>query len=100
MPIATSEIVVGVLEDRLVQYLLEKVRRLQSKYRIEWRIFRGNRHGVVYTNRQPVAPTSTEWPIWPAIDHARPREYHGTITHDIAAAVGSVGTIHDQNAFG
>ena len=35
-----------------------------------------------------MAPTSNGWPIWPAIDRARPGECHGTSTHITAAAVG------------
>ena len=54
LPIVISEIVVGVLEDHHIQFLVEKVRRLQSKYRVEWRIFRCNRHGDIYTNRRRI----------------------------------------------
>jgi site-specific DNA-cytosine methylase len=54
LPIVITEIVVGVLEDHLIQFLMEKVRRLQSKYRVEWRIFRCNRHGDIYTNRRRI----------------------------------------------
>ena len=38
--------------------------------------------------RPPVAPTTIGWPIWPAIDRARPCECHVKITHFTAAAVG------------
>ena len=39
-------------------------------------------HTVIYP-----APTSSRWPIWPAIDHARLCKCHGIITHVTAAAV-------------
>ena len=35
-----------------------------------------------------MAPTSSRWPIWPVIDHARPCKCHGTMTHVTAAATG------------
>ena len=53
-PIVLSEIVVGVLRDHLMHLLLQKVERLRSKYRVEWRVFRCNRHGDVYTNRRRI----------------------------------------------
>ena len=48
----------------------------------------GAQRGALTPDVRPVAPTSIGWPIWPAIDRARPCECHGTITHVTAAAVG------------
>ena len=44
----------------------------------------------VYRDRdvRPMAPTSSRWPIWPTIDHARPCKCHGTITRVTAAIMG------------
>ena len=53
-PIVVSEIVVGVLRDHLVHLLHQKVERLRSTYRVEWRVFRCNRHGDAYTNRRRI----------------------------------------------
>ena len=50
-----------------------------------------------------MAPTSSRWPIWPAIDHARPCKCHGTMVHVTAAAVQlwvSVDTTHCQSTTG
>ena len=48
----------------------------------------GAQRAALTPNVRPVAPTTIGWPIWPAIDCARPCECHGTITHITAAAVG------------
>jgi len=48
----------------------------------------GAQRAALTPDVRPVAPTSHGWPIWPAIDRARPGECHGTSTHVTAAAVG------------
>ena len=48
----------------------------------------GAQRGALTPHVPAMAPTSVGWPIWPAIDHARPCECHATIAHATAAAVG------------
>ena len=45
-------------------------------------------HSQFTAHVRPMAPASSRWPIWPAIDHARLCKCHGIITHVTAAAVG------------
>ena len=54
LPVVISEIVLGVLSEALVQFLHQKLARLRTKYRTEWRIFRCNRNGDPYTNRRRI----------------------------------------------
>ena len=48
----------------------------------------GAQRAALTPDVRAVAPTTIGWPIWPAIDRARPFECHRTITHVTAAAVG------------
>ena len=54
LPVIVSEIVVGILDEPLIQFLHHKVAVLRSVYRVEWRVFRCNRQGDVYTNRRRI----------------------------------------------
>ena len=52
MPVVISEIVLGVLDEALIHWLRQKLARLRTKYRTEWRTVRCNRQGDVHTNRR------------------------------------------------
>ena len=52
LPVVISEIVLGILYEALVHWLRQKLARLRTKYRNEWRIVRCNRQGDVHTNRR------------------------------------------------
>ena len=53
MPVVVSEIVLGILDEALVHWLRQKLARLRTKYRTEWRIARCNNRQVdVHTNRR------------------------------------------------
>ena len=54
LPVVISEIVLGILTEALIHFLQQKVARLRTKYRTEWRIFRCNRNGDLRTNRRRV----------------------------------------------
>ena len=54
LPVVISEIVLGILTEALIHFLRQKVARLRTKYRTEWRIFRCNRNGDLRTNRRRV----------------------------------------------
>ena len=49
----------------------------------------GAQRAALTPDIRPVAPTTIGWPIWPAIDRARPFECHGAITHVTATTVGA-----------
>ena len=53
-PIVISEIVLGILDEHLVTFLHQKVKRLASKYVVRWRVLRCNQHGDRFTNRRRI----------------------------------------------
>ena len=52
MPVVISEIVLGISDEALIHWLRQKLARLRTKYRTEWRIIRCNGQGDVHTNRR------------------------------------------------
>ena len=53
-PIVISEIVLGILDEHLVTFLHQKVKRLASKYVVRWRVLRCNQHGDRFSNRRRI----------------------------------------------
>ena len=53
-PIVISEIVLGILDEHLITFLHQKVKRLASKYVVRWRVLRCNQHGDRFTNRRRI----------------------------------------------
>ena len=54
LPVVISEIALGILTEALIHFLRQKIARLRTKYRTEWRICRCNRNGDLRTNRRRV----------------------------------------------
>ena len=53
-PIVISEIVLGILDEKLITFLRQKVDRLRLRYVACWRVLRCNRHGDRFTNRRRI----------------------------------------------
>ena len=53
-PIVISEIVLGILDEKLITFLRQKVERLRQRYVACWRVLRCNRHGDKFTNRRRI----------------------------------------------
>ena len=53
-PIVISEIVLGILDEKLIAFLRQKVERLRQQYVACWRVLRCNRHGDKFTNRRRI----------------------------------------------
>ena len=53
-PIAVSEIVLGILDEKLITFLRQKVERLRQRYVACWHVLRCNRHGDKFTNRRRI----------------------------------------------
>jgi site-specific DNA-cytosine methylase len=51
-PIIASEIVLGILDEKLITYLKQKFERLRARYVTCWRVLRCNQHGDKFTNRR------------------------------------------------
>ena len=76
----------GVRTDGRVEVCAKSVPTVaEPRTFVQWVLKEQNSH---QTDVRPVAPTTIGWPIWPAIDRARPCECRGAITNVTAAAVG------------
>ena len=52
--IVISEIVLGILDEKLITFLRQKVERFRQRYVACWRVLRCNRHGDKFTNRRRI----------------------------------------------